>query len=82
MRRLWLSTALLISTGWGFPAAQAAAPRTEPEAENMLLLQTASGGWSKQYQGKAVDYQHVLGADERAALQAVDRLDDANIDNK
>lgn len=82
MRRLWLSAALLISAGWSSAAAQAAAPHTEPEAENMLLLQTASGGWSKQYQGKAVDYEHVFSADERAALQAPDRLDDANIDNK
>ena len=82
MRRLWLSTALLISVGWSFPAAHAAVPRTEAEAENMLLLQTASGGWSKQYQGKAVDYLRVFSADERAALQAPDRLDDANIDNK
>ncbi|AMJ58269.1 pectate lyase [Stenotrophomonas sp. KCTC 12332] len=82
MRHLWLPTALLLGAGWLCPAAHAAAPRTEPEAENMLLLQTASGGWSKQYQGKAVDYQHVFSAGERAALQAPDRLDDANIDNK
>ena len=82
MRRLWLSTVLLIGAGWNIPAAHAATPRTEAEAENMLLLQTASGGWSKQYRGKAVDYQHVFSADERAALQAPDRLDDANIDNK
>lgn len=75
-------TALLISAGWNFPATQAASSRTEPEAENMLLLQTASGGWSKQYLGKAVDYRHVFNAAERAALRAPDRLDDANIDNK
>ena len=82
MKCLLLPTVLLLGAGWLCPPAHAAAPRTEAEAENMLLLQTASGGWSKQYQGKAVDYQHVFSAGERAALQAPDRVDDANIDNK
>lgn len=55
---------------------------TDPQAENMLLLQTASGGWSKHYRDKAVDYRRPLDADERAALRAPGRKDDATIDNK
>ena len=68
MRRLWLSTALLISVGWSFPAAHAAVPRTEAEAENMLLLQTASGGWPKHWRGRPVDYARTLDEAERQAL--------------
>nr|AAW84082.1 pectate lyase [uncultured bacterium] len=64
------------------PALQAQATQTEPVAENMLLLQTASGGWSKHHQGKAVDYGHTFTDAERAALRAPDRRDDATIDNK
>ncbi|MGB3871721.1 MAG: pectate lyase [Stenotrophomonas sp.] len=82
MKQPWVVAALWLGmAGLALPAA-AGTPRTEPEAENMLLLQTASGGWSKQYQGKAVDYRHVFSAAERAALQAPGRVDDANIDNK
>jgi len=64
------------------PALPAFAARTEAVAENMLLLQTASGGWSKHHQGKAVDYDHAFTPAERAALRAPDRKDDATIDNK
>ncbi len=81
MNKRWTTAALLL-IGLGLAAGAHAQPRTEPVAENMLLLQTASGGWSKQYQGKAVDYAHVFSADERAALRAPARPDDANIDNK
>jgi PelA/Pel-15E family pectate lyase len=55
---------------------------TDPVAENMLLLQTPSGGWSKHYHGKKVDYDRSYAADERAALRAPGRRDDATIDNK
>ena len=55
---------------------------TDAIAENMLLLQTASGGWSKHYHGKAVDYGHSFDAAERARLRAANRVDDATIDNK
>ena len=59
-----------------------AATATDPQAENMLLLQTASGGWSKHYRDKAVDYRRPLDAAERAALRVPGRTDDATIDNK
>ena len=59
----------------------AAMPATDPVAENMLL-QTASGGWSKHYREAKVDYSRRLDAGERAALQAAGRRDDATIDNK
>lgn len=75
---LWLS--LLLLAWW--PPAVAASVSVDAVAENMLLLQTASGGWSKHYRGKAVDYRHVFDAAERAALRAPDRVDDATIDNK
>ncbi|MBB4707897.1 pectate lyase [Xanthomonas arboricola] len=51
-------------------------------ADNMLLLQTASGGWSKQYKGVAVDYNRTFSAAEIAELQQPGRKDDATIDNK
>ncbi|MNM57889.1 Pectic acid lyase [compost metagenome] len=81
MNKRWASIGLAICMSLSLPS-HAQSARTEPVAENMLLLQTASGGWSKQYQGRAVDYAHVFSADERARLQAPDRIDDANIDNK
>jgi len=56
--------------------------KTDPVAENMLLLQTASGGWSKHYREKKVDYTRGFDAAERAALRAPERHDDATIDNK
>lgn len=63
-------------------AAPAPAAATDPVAENMLLLQTPSGGWSKHYQGRKVDYARTYDDGERAALRAPDRHDDATIDNK
>lgn len=56
--------------------------RTDPVAENMLLLQTASGGWSKHFNDKAVDYERGYLPAEIAALKSVDQHDDATIDNK
>ena len=56
--------------------------KTDPVAENMLLLQTASGGWSKHYREKKVDYTQAFDAAERDALRAPGRHDDATIDNK
>lgn len=50
-------------------------------ADNMLL-QTASGGWSKQYKGVAVDYARTFTAAEIAELKQPGRKDDATIDNK
>ena len=55
---------------------------TDPVAENMLLLQTASGGWSKHYRENKVDYTQAFDAAERDALRAPGRHDDATIDNK
>lgn len=64
------------------PTPPAAAVATDPVAENMLLLQTASGGWSKHYHEKKVDYTRHYDDAERAALRAPDRHDDATIDNQ
>ncbi|WP_434032080.1 pectate lyase [[Pseudomonas] boreopolis] len=73
MRRLvWLAAWL------AWPGGAAA----DAVADNMLLLQTPSGGWSKHYQGKAVDYGHAFDAAERAALRDPARPDEATIDNK
>ncbi|KAF1697626.1 pectate lyase [Pseudoxanthomonas daejeonensis] len=64
--------------------ASAAAPTHagDPVAENMLLLQTPSGGWSKHYREKKVDYARTYDAAERAALHAPGRHDDATLDNE
>lgn len=63
-------------------AVTADGAKTELVAENMLLLQTQSGGWSKHYREKKVDYTNVFDAAERDALRSPDRRDDATIDNK
>ena len=62
-------------------ALAAEPPATDPVAENMLLLQTASGGWSKHYQGRKVDYGRAYDYAEQAALRAPGRADDATLDN-
>jgi PelA/Pel-15E family pectate lyase len=67
----WLAVLLVI------PVSAAA----DAIADNMLLLQTPSGGWSKHYQGQAVDYRHVLTAAEVAALRDPAQRDEATIDN-
>jgi pectinesterase len=64
------------------PSAALHAAAVDLKAENMVLLQTASGGWSKHFREKAVDYSRPLSASERAGLMAPDRKDDATIDNK
>lgn len=80
-RLCWPAFWLLLLLAW-WPPLAAAPVSVDAVAENMLLLQTASGGWSKHYRGKAVDYRHMFDADERAALRAPGRIDDATIDNK
>lgn len=81
-----LAPRVLLSLLLALPAACAiagpAAPATDPVAENMLLLQTSSGGWSKHHAGKKVDYTRAYDDAERAALRAPDRHDDATLDNK
>ncbi|WP_372017238.1 pectate lyase [Pseudoxanthomonas sp. 10H] len=77
-----LLLALLLAASASAGATPAAPPPTDPVAENMLLLQTASGGWSKHYHGKKVDYGRRYDEAERAALRGPGRRDDATIDNK
>lgn len=74
----------LLALLFALPALAAAAPppAQDPVAENMLLLQTASGGWPKHWRGRAVDYGRVFDDTERQALRAPDRPDDATLDNK
>lgn len=75
---------LLLASVLSAPA-QALSPRMaspDPVAENMLLLQTPSGGWSKHYQRTAVDYTRVFTEAERQALRASERPDGATIDNR
>nr|AAW84081.1 pectate lyase [uncultured bacterium] len=74
--------ALLATLPVACAGAAVSAAATDPVAENMLLLQTASGGWSKHYRGKKVDYTRNYDTAERAALRAPGRHDDATIDNK
>ena len=74
----WLLALAVASAG-----AMAAQPHvTDPVADNMLLLQTASGGWSKHYGDKKVDYARVFDDAERDALRSPARRDDATLDNK
>ena len=70
------------ATGAADPVGFTGTREPDPVAENMLLLQTASGGWSKHYQGKAVDDARHYDAGEGAALRDPARVDDATIDNK
>lgn len=79
LRQAWPA---LLATLLLFPVAVLHAANTEPVAENMLLLQTASGGWSKHFQGRAVDYARTFSTEERRLLRAADRRDDATIDNQ
>jgi len=73
---------LLLLPAAGGAAAAGPAPTIDPVAENMLLLQTRSGGWSKHYREQKVDYSRTYDDAERAALRSPDRHDDATIDNK
>ena len=76
----WFAVVLLAFAS--LPECLAGTVSTDPMAENMLRMQTASGGWSKHFKGKAVDYTHPLGVEDIAALQAPGRADDATIDNR
>ena len=51
------------------------------QADNMLLAQRASGGWSKHFQDKALDYNAEFSAEKKAAIVAEAKKDKANIDN-
>lgn len=51
------------------------------QADNMLLFQRPSGGWSKQFRGKAFDYNVEFSAPVKAEIAAETTKDDANIDN-
>ena len=51
------------------------------QADNMLLFQRESGGWSKQFKGKAFDYNVEFSAAEKSDIAAEAKKDDANIDN-
>lgn len=74
----WLLVLALASAG----AIAARPPASDPVADNMLLLQTASGGWSKHYRDSKVDYTRNFDAAAREALRVPGRHDDATIDNK
>ena len=80
--RALLALLLALPTACSTAATPTVAPAIDPVAENMLLLQTASGGWSKHHLGRKVDYTLALGDAEQAALRAADRRDDATLDNK
>ncbi len=51
------------------------------QADNMLLFQRGSGGWSKQFKGKAFKYDVEFSAAEKTAIANEVKKDDANIDN-
>jgi len=52
------------------------------QADNMLLFQRKSGGWSKQYHGKAFSYNVQFSDSLKADIAIEASHDDANIDNK
>jgi PelA/Pel-15E family pectate lyase len=52
------------------------------QADNMLLFQRASGGWSKQYHGKAFSYDVQFPDSVKADIAIEASHDDANIDNE
>lgn len=51
------------------------------QADNMLLFQRPSGGWSKQFNGKALKYDVEFSQAERSNIAKQVEKDDANIDN-
>ena len=55
LHRLLPALAACLLCACASAATPAAAPATDPVAENMLLLQTPSGGWYKHYHDKKVD---------------------------
>lgn len=52
------------------------------QADNMLLFQRASGGWSKQYHGKPFSYDVQFPDSVKADIAIEASNDDANIDNE
>lgn len=73
----WLSLIFLLCS-FGFVQEQ---EKTDPTAENMLLLQRSCGGWSKFFNKQKVDYQHVFTTSEIALAEEQKDLTDATIDN-
>ncbi|PTR01106.1 PelA/Pel-15E family pectate lyase [Mucilaginibacter yixingensis] len=63
-----------------FCVAQACAQ--DLQADNMLLFQRASGGWSKQYHGKAFSYNVQFSDSLKKDIAIEASHDDANIDNE
>lgn len=51
------------------------------QADNMLLFQRPSGGWSKQFKGKAFKYDTVFSGEDKAVIAKEAAKDDGNIDN-
>lgn len=51
-------------------------------ADNMLMLQRKSGGWSKHYHGKSFRYDMHITDSLRADIAVESARDDANIDNE
>ena len=51
-------------------------------AENMLLFQRSEGGWPKHYGEKAIDYNRIFTAAEKAGIKDDYHRNDATIDNK
>ncbi|MFL6586066.1 MAG: pectate lyase [Luteimonas sp.] len=74
-----LQCAVLLASLVAGTAAFAAG--ADPVAERMLQAQTASGGWPKHLDGKAIDYAKPFDVAASAALVQADRADDATIDN-
>src|SRR5476651_2678485 len=60
----------------------AGASAQDLQADNMLLFQRASGGWSKQYHGKAFSYNVNFSDSLKADIKIEASHDDANIDNE
>jgi PelA/Pel-15E family pectate lyase len=54
----------------------------ELQADNMLLFQRVSGGWSKQYHGKAFSYNVQFSDIDKADIANEAKKADANIDNE
>lgn len=51
------------------------------QADNMLLFQRGSGGWSKQFKGKAFSYNVGFTDEQKGEIANEAKKDDANIDN-
>ncbi len=51
------------------------------QADNMLLFQRGNGGWSKQFKGKAFDYNVEFPTAVKSEIAIEAQKDDANIDN-